>query len=44
MGTWDIDEAERELNLAFENNSEVELLNILKKNSFLFYESIVRSK
>jgi hypothetical protein len=38
MGTWNIDEAEKELNLAFENNSEVELLNVIKKNSFFFYE------
>jgi len=38
MKTWDIDKTERELESAFKNNSEVELLDVLKKNSFLFYE------
>lgn len=35
--TWKIDEVEQELRNAFNNNSERELLKILKENSFLFY-------
>lgn len=35
---WDIPAAEKLLNAAFEQNSELLLLDVLKKNSFLFYE------
>lgn len=35
---WRIEEVEKELLLAYENNSEIALLKILKENSFLFYE------
>ena len=35
---WDIEEVEAKLNSAFEHNSELELLSVLKENSFLFYE------
>jgi len=38
MNNWNTDDIEDKLNQAFENNSEVELLEILKNNSFLFYE------
>jgi hypothetical protein len=38
MSTWNIDEVERGIEKAFQENSEVQLLNILKNNSFLFYE------
>jgi len=38
MNNWNADDVEEKLNQAFENNSEVELLEILKNNSFLFYE------
>ncbi|MCV6629998.1 MAG: DUF4263 domain-containing protein [Flavobacteriaceae bacterium] len=38
MSTWNIIEVEKELKAAYENNSEVELLKILKDNSFLLYE------
>ena len=38
MSKWNILKVERQLKTAFENNSEIELLDILKKNSFLFYE------
>ncbi|WP_109853505.1 Shedu anti-phage system protein SduA domain-containing protein [Aquimarina sp. AU58] len=38
MSTWNILGVEKKLKKAFDNNSEVELLSILKENSFLFYE------
>jgi len=38
VSNWNIEEVEENLNQAFENDSEVELLDILKNNSFLFYE------
>lgn len=38
MSIWNVDDVEAELNQAFDNNSEVELLKILGNNSFLFYE------
>jgi len=38
MSVWNIDNVENDLNKSFENNSEVELLSVLKNNSFLFYE------
>jgi hypothetical protein len=38
MGTWNIDIAEKQVGEAFEENSEVKLLEVLKNNSFLFYE------
>jgi Domain of unknown function (DUF4263) len=34
---WDIPKVEEDLQSAFKNNSETELLKILKDNSFLFY-------
>ena len=39
---WDIDEVEKDLKKAFENESEVDLLKILKYNSFLFYDLFSR--
>ena len=36
--TWNADSVERELNEAFAINSELKLLEVLKRNSFLFYE------
>jgi len=36
--TWNLDSIEKSLNSAFDNDSEIELLSILKDNSFLFYE------
>ncbi|MCW3788299.1 Shedu anti-phage system protein SduA domain-containing protein [Plebeiibacterium sediminum] len=38
MSTWNIKEVEEQLQTAYDNNSETELLAILKNNSFLFYE------
>ncbi|MBI1769544.1 MAG: DUF4263 domain-containing protein [Bacteroidetes bacterium] len=38
MTKWDYVKVEKELAAAYSNNSEVELLKILKENSFLFYE------
>lgn len=38
MTKWNIVEVEKQLKSAFDNNSEVELLDVLKNNSFLFYE------
>lgn len=38
MTTWDIKSVEVQLNNAFKKNSEIELLKILKENSFLFYD------
>lgn len=38
MSTWNIDEVERDIEKAFQENSEIQLLSILKNNSFLFYE------
>jgi len=38
MSKWDIEKVKKDLQNAFDNNSEVELLKILKCNSFLFYE------
>ncbi|MCZ4696463.1 DUF4263 domain-containing protein [Ancylomarina euxinus] len=38
MSNWNIEEAEERLNNAYQNNSETELLAVLKENSFLFYE------
>ncbi|MFH0734376.1 MAG: Shedu anti-phage system protein SduA domain-containing protein [bacterium] len=39
---WDIEKVSKDLESAFENNSESELLNVLKNNSFLFYELYFR--
>lgn len=36
--TWNVDAVERDLNEALEINSELKLLEVLKRNSFLFYE------
>lgn len=36
--TWDANVVEKELKEAFELNSELKLLEVLKRNSFLFYE------
>ncbi len=38
MSIYDIEQTEKDLQEAFEKNSEVRLLEILKGNSFLFYE------
>jgi hypothetical protein len=38
MSIWNIPKVEAEINQAFEINSELQLLKILKENSFLFYE------
>jgi hypothetical protein len=38
---WDIESVEKELKQAF-NKNEVDLLDVLKKNSFLFYELFFR--
>lgn len=35
---WDVNKTEKLLRAAFENNSELELLEVLKTNSFLFHE------
>ena len=40
--TWDIEEVERNLKKAFDENSEQKLLDLLKKNTFLFYELVER--
>jgi hypothetical protein len=40
--TWDIEEVERNLEKAFDENSEQKLLDLLKKNTFLFYELVER--
>ena len=37
MSTWDLKKAKTDLNKAFDENSETQLLDVLKKNSFLFY-------
>ena len=42
MNVFDIVKTEIKLTKAFENNSEQELLHILKNNSFLFYELFSR--
>jgi hypothetical protein len=42
LATWNRDKATNELNNAFNNNSEIELLAILKENSLLFYELFTR--
>ena len=39
---WNVNKAEREVLLAFESNSETDLLKVLKDNSFLFYELYTR--
>jgi len=39
---WDIDKAEKEVQAALSNDSEIELLAVLKKNSFLFYDLYFR--
>lgn len=38
MSCFNCKSVDKSLRLAFENNSEIELLKILKQNSFLFYE------
>lgn len=42
LSTWNIEKLKSELKSCFDNNSEKELLSILKKNSFLFYELFSR--
>lgn len=37
MTTWDLNKVKQDLDAVFENNSEVQLLDVLKNNSFLFY-------
>ncbi len=39
---WDLATVTKELESAFANNSENELLRILRSNSFLFYELFSR--
>ena len=41
---WDINTVTDNLNSAFENNSELQLLQIIKNNSFLLYELYSRKK
>ena len=38
MNTWNLQKVEKDLKKAFSDNSETQLLEILKNNSFLFYE------
>lgn len=38
MNIWDINKVEKEVLAAFAENSETDLLRVLKNNSFLFYE------
>lgn len=38
MVNWNIEQVETDLEQAFQENSEIKLLKILKNNSFLFYE------
>lgn len=40
--TWNAKEVKLQLKVSFENNSEIELLKILKQNSFLFYDLFSR--
>lgn len=42
MTKWDVDKVDTELSRAFANNSETDLLKVLKGNSFLFYELFSR--
>ena len=42
MSTWNLDKVEQEIQKAFDNDSEVELLEILKMNSFLFHDLYAR--
>lgn len=39
---WNIEEVEKNLQNIFEKNSEIELLKLLKENTFLFYELVER--
>jgi len=39
---WDINKVEKDLQTAFDDNSETKLLALLKDNSFLFYELFSR--
>jgi hypothetical protein len=38
MSTWNLDKVEQDIQKAFDNDSEQELLEILKMNSFLFHD------
>lgn len=42
MKVWDKERVESDLKKAYSNNSEIDLLAILKENSFLFYELVFR--
>ncbi len=42
ISTWNRDKVINDLKIAFDNNSELELLAILKENAFLFYELFSR--
>ena len=42
ISTWDISKTERELLAAYDADSEIDLLKVLKGNSFLFYELFSR--
>ena len=39
---WNIEEVKQQLQEAFKNDSEIDLLKILKQNSFLFYDLFSR--
>ncbi|QKZ12142.1 Shedu anti-phage system protein SduA domain-containing protein [Spirosoma sp. KUDC1026] len=38
LATWDLEKSCNDLNVAFDENSELKLLATLKNNSFMFYE------
>jgi hypothetical protein len=42
MVNWNIEQVECDLRKAFQNNSEADLLMLLKNNTFLFYELFTR--
>lgn len=42
ISTWNRDKVTADLQKAFDENSELELLSVLKENSFLFYELLSR--
>ncbi|RWU08689.1 DUF4263 domain-containing protein [Pedobacter chitinilyticus] len=39
---WDLKDVKGKLHLAYDNNSEIEVLKILKDNTFLFYDLFTR--
>lgn len=44
MIEWDLPKAENELKKAYDENSELKLLTLLKSNTFLFYELFTRKQ